>query len=178
MGSPSLIFCDEPTTGLDSFQAEKVRGRGLDGAGWGWGRGVCTDGGGGCKDDWKSGTVCTEGEGGRAGAGAVLCVTSVRPTGRGEGGGVGLCSVVGHADRCCTGAGAVWRPGPPAHPSGPVTRPSCALHPLGPPGPPGRPAVPHAPTAASLSWRQPGPMFTQPHSTSRNLTAPPPRRTR
>ncbi|GLC56908.1 hypothetical protein PLESTB_001162200 [Pleodorina starrii] len=24
VGSPSLIFCDEPTTGLDSFQAEKV----------------------------------------------------------------------------------------------------------------------------------------------------------
>lgn len=24
VGSPSLVFCDEPTTGLDSFQAEKV----------------------------------------------------------------------------------------------------------------------------------------------------------
>ena len=25
LGNPSLLFCDEPTTGLDSFQAEQVQ---------------------------------------------------------------------------------------------------------------------------------------------------------
>ena len=48
VGSPSLIFLDEPTTGLDSFQAEKVFGL--------QGKGVASQGEGDCTHG--KGIVC------------------------------------------------------------------------------------------------------------------------